>query len=121
MNDLTVSGDVGNLTVSEIYSSFGVSSIIGYFTEEILEVNIKIAYCKRCEYRKHEINAVEFTEWFESHEDECAANNKMEVNAMQTMLVTYLEIIKADPYKSTIANKRECIGHVQKRMGTRLH
>lgn len=33
---------------------------------------------------------------------------------------TYSGIIKADPYKNTTINKKECIGHVQKRMGTRL-
>ncbi|XP_074103345.1 uncharacterized protein LOC141530232 [Cotesia typhae] len=34
---------------------------------------------------------------------------------------TYSGIIKSDPYKNTTVNKKECIGHVQKRMGSRLH
>ena len=33
---------------------------------------------------------------------------------------TYAGIVNSSPYADTVVNKKECIGHVQKRMGTRL-
>ncbi|XP_066248788.1 uncharacterized protein [Euwallacea similis] len=33
---------------------------------------------------------------------------------------THSGIVKAAPYDNITVNKKECIGHVQKRMGTRL-
>lgn len=51
INHLTVSGD-GTWQKRGYTSSFGVSSIIGYFTGKILDINIKSAYCKLCEYWK---------------------------------------------------------------------
>ncbi|CAD6218328.1 GSCOCG00012915001-RA-CDS, partial [Cotesia congregata] len=88
-NDLTVSGD-GTWQKRGYTSAFGVSSIIGYFTGKILDINIKSAYCKLCEYWKKKRSTVEFEEWYESHEDECSANHKgssgkMEVDAMIEM------------------------------------
>ncbi|XP_044584531.1 uncharacterized protein LOC123265017 [Cotesia glomerata] len=143
-NELPVSGD-GTWQKRGFTSSFGVSSIIGYYTGKILDINIKSAYCKLCEYWKKKRNTVEFEEWYESHENECSANHKgswgkMEVDAMVEMFQqsetkhgvkytnyigdgdskTYSGIIKADSYKNTTINKKECIGHVQKRMGTQL-
>ncbi|XP_057339915.1 uncharacterized protein LOC130677250 isoform X1 [Microplitis mediator] len=144
INHLTVSGD-GTWQKRGYTSSFGVSSIIGYFTGKILDINIKSAYCKLCEYWKKKTNTVEFEEWYQSHEDVCSANHqgssgKMEVDAMVEMFSysetkygvkyanyigdgdskTYSGIIKSDPYENTTVNKKECIGHVQKRMGSRL-
>ncbi|CAD6216267.1 GSCOCG00011326001-RA-CDS, partial [Cotesia congregata] len=137
-NDLTVSGD-GTWQKRGYTSAFRVSSIIGYFTGKILDININSAYCKLCEYWKKKRSTVEFEEWYESHKDECSANDKgssgkMEVDAMIEMFQqsetkhgvkyanyigdgdskTYSGIIKADPYKNTTVNKKECIGHVQK-------
>ncbi|XP_044579116.1 uncharacterized protein LOC123261532 [Cotesia glomerata] len=63
-NDLTVSGD-GTWQKRGFTSSFGVSSIIGYYTGKILDINIKSAYCKLCEYWKKKRNTVEFEEWYE--------------------------------------------------------
>lgn len=87
-------------------------------------------------------------EWFQEHlsQNECTANHKgssgkMEVDSMIAMFErsikkyraryinfigdgdskTYGSIIKAAPYgQDVVINKKECVGYVQKRMGTRL-
>ena len=35
-------------------------------------------------------------------------------------LKSYNDIYQADPYEGAVVNKLECIGHIQKRDGTRL-
>lgn len=87
----------------------------------------------------------EFEEWNETHASECQANHKgssgkMEADAMIEMFQrseelygvrykhyirdgdskTYSQIVKSNPYEDTSVVKKECIGHVQKRMGSRL-
>lgn len=87
----------------------------------------------------------EYNEWYESHKESCSANHsgssgKMEVDSVIEMFKcsigkygvvyknyigdggskTYSGILKALPYGNNEVIKKECIGHVQKRMGTRL-
>lgn len=98
-----------------------------------------------CEFWKSKKSTVEFEEWEKSHEKECCANHtgssgKMEMDAILEMFQasqqkygvkytnyigdgdskTYSNIINANPYGDTPVHKKKCIGHVQKRMGSRL-
>ncbi|XP_071652157.1 uncharacterized protein [Temnothorax longispinosus] len=98
-----------------------------------------------CEVWNKKQNTSEYEEWLENHEAECTANHeelsgKMEVEAIVEMFKhsetlhgvkyenyigdgdskTYSGILNAAPYEDITVNKKECIGHVQKRMGTRL-
>nr|XP_012143883.1 PREDICTED: uncharacterized protein LOC105662864 [Megachile rotundata] len=92
--------------------------------------------------------STEFEEWQEEHieKNQCSANHQgpagnMEVTSIVAMFQrsfekyglkyknyigdgdskTYTGIINAEPYgKNFLITKKECVGHVQKRMGTRL-
>ena len=94
------------------------------------------------------LNTAEFEEWHEEHidNDKCQANHtrpsgNMEVSAVIKMFCrseekygakisnyigdgdskTYGNLVEANPYgKNFTIHKKECVGHVQKRMGKRL-
>lgn len=142
--ELTVSGD-GTWKKRGFTSLYGVSSLIGYYSGKILDLVVKSAYCKACEFWAKKTNTVEYEEWAEAHKSECSANHsgssgKMEVDSIVQMFQqseqkykvkyknyigdgdskTYTGILNAAPYGETLVDKKECIGHVQKRMGTRL-
>ncbi|XP_025995823.2 uncharacterized protein LOC113005069 [Solenopsis invicta] len=145
---LTVSRD-GTWKKRGFTSLFGVSSIIGYHSGKVLDVVVKSAYGKmrmvKCEFWGKKQDTFEYEEWLENHKAECRANHvesagKMEVEAIVEMFKrsetlhgvkyenyigdgdskTYSSILNAAPYEDITVNKKECIGHVQKRMGTRL-
>lgn len=126
-------------------SLFGVYAVVGYHTGKVLDV-IKSSYCKSCEYWMKRQNTAEYEEWQEEHADKCLSNHvgsaeKMEVAAMLEIFQrsverygvkylnyigdgdskTYSAIVATAPYGNPInIIKKECIGHVQKRMGNRL-
>ncbi|XP_067205402.1 uncharacterized protein [Linepithema humile] len=143
-SELTVSGD-GIWHKRGYTSLYGVFSIIGYFTGKVVDIIVKSSYCKMCEYWKSRTNTTEFEEWYKTHKDLCSANHqgsagKMEVDGITEIFKrsqekyavkyvnyigdgdskTYKGIIDAAPYGETVINKKECVGHVQKRMGSRL-
>lgn len=88
----------------------------------------------------------EYNEWYKSHQDNCTINHsgsagKMEVDAVKEMFLrseekhgvkyttyvgdgdskTFKGILDANPYgDGYVVKKKECVGHVEKRMGTRL-
>ena len=115
------------------------------FTGKIIDVLVKSSYCKACEPWKDKKNTDEYKEWYETHKETFSANHegtatKMEVDATIEMFRRSLEnlgvrflyyvgdgeskiytgIIKAVPYGETEVTKKECVGHVQKRIVTRL-
>lgn len=124
---------------------FGVSTLIAHNTGKVVDFEVKSAYCKMCEKQKQLLGPTQFEEWFADHKPECSANHegssgKMEVDAMVEMFrrseethnvqyayyvrdgdaKTFSAIAKSNPYADTVVQKKECVGHVQKRMGTRL-
>lgn len=89
------------------------------------------------------MNLAEFENWFEEHQEQCTKNHfgsagKMEVDAIlemfhrseekyQVKYTTYIgdgdsktfkAILDTQPYNDIIVKKKECVGHVEKRMGT---
>lgn len=140
---LTVSGD-GTWRKRGYSSLQGVTTLIGHYTGKVLDLLVKCAYCKQCEYWK--THADDFDEWMETHKNECTANHvgsagKMEVDAAKEMFMrseklhgvkytsyvgdgdckTFKGITECNPYgENCIVEKKECVGHVQKRMGARL-
>lgn len=139
--EITVSGD-GSWKKRGFSSLFGVSSLIGYYTSKVLDISVKSSFCKACTFWEKRSNTVEYEEWLQSHTDECTANHegssgKMEVDGIREMFLrsedlhnvryinyigdgdskTYKAIVDSVPYPVT---KKECINHVQKRMGARL-
>ncbi|XP_011859766.1 PREDICTED: uncharacterized protein LOC105557195 [Vollenhovia emeryi] len=140
---LTVSGD-GTWRKRGFSSHYGVSTIIGHYSGKVIDLIIKSSYCKACEYWSKTLGTVEYELWKENHEEECSNNHegssgKMEVDSIIEMFSrsiqkynvcytnyigdgdskTYKAIVDANPYEEKVI-KKECIGHVQKRMGTRL-
>jgi len=98
-----------------------------------------------CLYWKSKKSENEFEEWFQEHQDQCAANHegsagKMEVDAVREMFSrseemygvkysnyigdgdskTFKAILDLNPYDDLKVKKSECVGHVEKRMGSRL-
>ncbi|XP_071568778.1 uncharacterized protein [Temnothorax nylanderi] len=141
---LTVSGD-GSWRKRGFSSLFGVTTLIGRFTGKVLDLLVKSKYCKACEFWSKKEGTIEYEEWAESHSDNCQSNHegsagKMEVDSVVEMFSrsealhglkykyyigdgdskTFKGILDAEPYENFTVVKKECIGHVQKRMGTRL-
>lgn len=140
-----VSGD-GTWRKRGFTSLFGVSVIIGYYSSKVLDFIVKSSFCKSCEFWKKKTHTTEYEEWQERHKNDCLTNHqgssgKMEVDAVCEMFSrsmerygvkytnyigdgdskTYSGIIKSKPYDDdVIINKKECVGHIQKRMGSRL-
>ncbi|KYM99964.1 hypothetical protein ALC62_09280 [Cyphomyrmex costatus] len=145
--NLTVSGD-GMWQKRGFSSLYGVSSLIGYYTGKVLDICVKSGICQKCKIWESKLNTVEFEEWHKNHVEfgECEANHvgpagNMEVSAMIEMFQRseenhgvkykyyigdgdskmYTGVIQSQPYgEDFIIHKKECVGHVQKRMGKRL-
>jgi len=141
---ITVSGD-GSWRKRGFSSLFGITSLIGWFSGQIVDVEVKSKYCKSCEQWKKKLDTCDYDEWYKTHADVCKANHegssgKMEVDAVIEMFhrskdlhdlkyssyigdgdsKTFKGIIDSEPYEDLVVQKKECISHVQKRMGTRL-
>ena len=130
-------------------SIFGVTSLIGYFTGKVFDIFVSSSYCYMCKLLEQKLNTAEFQEWLEEHiqNDKCKAHHtgasgNMEVVAVIEMFSRSVEkygvkigdyigydvdsktssnLVKAKPYgEDCTINKKECVGHVQKRMGARL-
>lgn len=143
-NGITVSGD-GTWRKRGFSSLYGLVTLIGYNTGKIVDFIVKSKYCKACEYWNKKEDTEEYAEWIKNHASECNVNHegsagKMEVDAVIEMFQrsqtlhdvkyanyigdgdskTFKGIVDAKPYENFTVLKKECIDHVQKRMGTRL-
>lgn len=127
---VTVSGD-GTWKTRGHTSLTGVCTIIGAESGKVIETEVMSSYCKMCESS-------------EAH-DSCNRNHfgsagKMEVDGMIRIFSrsektrgikfvkyigdgdtkTFHSVCDAKPYGDIAIEKVECVGHIQKRMGTRL-
>lgn len=142
--NLKVSGD-GSWKKRGFNSLFGVTSLIGNATGKVIDAVVKSSYCKACLNWK-DTNSDEYKLWYEEHEPHCTNNHtgsagKMEVDAVKEMFSsseekygvryshyigdgdakTFKALLDSKPYGDDfVVKKCECVGHVQKRMGTRL-
>jgi len=145
-DELTVSGD-GTWKKRGFSSLFGVSTLIGKYSKQVLDTCVKSSFCAGCSSWKTKKNSdpLGYEEWLSSHEN-CSLNHsgssgKMEIDAIIEMYFrsvekhgvkyltyigdgdskTFKGILNANPYtgeKRVV--KKECVGHVEKRMGSRL-
>eukprot|EP00117_Sycon_ciliatum_P022925 scpid72803/ scgid6114/ len=130
------------------YSSlFGVFACISWRTGRVLDVQVKSRYCHECalwndEEERGVVTAQEFQEWKEQHY--CKANTKASAPGMECeaasgvwkrsvekrslVYTTYIgdgdtkgynRVYKEDSYGGVPIAKEECVGHVEKRVGTR--
>ena len=146
-NHLKVSGD-GAWKKRGFSSLFGISTLIGNFSHKVLDAAIKSSFCQACKNQEKlkETDIDEFNLWYENHEKNFTANHsrsagKMEIDAITEMFArsvekygvkyvryvgdgdskTYKGILSVNPYgNENIVEKKEYVGHVKKRMGSRL-
>lgn len=142
---LKVSGD-GTWKKRGFKSRYGVTTLIGYYSGKVIDIIVKSSYCSACSLWKNKTNSLEYEAWYEDHEEECTKNHegsagKMEVDAVTEMFLrseekfgvkyvnyigdgdskTYKAILNVNPYgEETPVVKSECVGHVEKRMWSRL-
>lgn len=141
---VTVSGD-GSWRKRGFSSLYGIVSLIGWHTGKALDVIVKSKFCKMCESWASKEGTYEYEEWKINHANECQTNHegssgKMEVDGAKEMFArsealhgiryssyigdgdckTFKGIVESHPYENFTIKKKECIDHIQKRMGTRL-
>lgn len=142
-SDLTVSGD-GTWRKAGFASLQGVATLIGARSGKVVDYVVKNKFCKACHDKKKVLSQEDFVIWEADHREQCSqthtgSSGRMESDGIKEMFLrsislydvkyvnyvgdgdskTYPEILAAHPYDVPV-NKLECVGHVQKRMGTRL-
>lgn len=144
-SDIIVSGD-GTWKTRGHTSRVGVCTVIGDKTGKVIDTEVLSTYCKACDSWKARKGTAEHKAWEKSHKDECLINHSgssgmMEVVGMIRIFErsemkhslkyvgyigdgdskTFNAVKGSSPYGSdTTISKIECVGHIQKRMGTRL-
>lgn len=144
-DEVTVSGD-GSWAKRGFTSLLGIVSLIGKFSNKVIDVIVKCKVCKACEKWVGKEDTDEYLEWYEDHQEECTANHegssgKMEVDGVIEMFKRSLEwfgikykkyigdgdsktfknLLEADIYNGDpLVEKSECVLHVKKRMYRRV-
>lgn len=93
-NELTVSGD-GSWAKRGFSSLLGIVSLIGKYSNKIVDVIIKSSICKGCQHLAQK-DPIEAECLYEDHKNECMANHegsagKMEVDEVLEMFKRSLE------------------------------
>lgn len=128
-------------------SVIGVATTIGCATGKVLDSGTRSKQCKSCEnWNKRDKNSALYRKWAAQHGDKCTLTHNGSSGSMEAAIVkdifhrsvakhnlqytrfigdgdtnTYKQIAQSQPYGPDVAvPKIECVGHVQKRMGTRL-
>ena len=140
--DVGVSVD-GTLQRRGFLSLDGTVAAISMDNGKIIDVEIMQRYCKPCQQHKEKLTPDDFDVWYEGHKQNWVANYEgsapmMEVvgakrifeRSIASRKLRYIKYFgdgdsKAyfevkDTYKPDMVNKYECVGHYQKRLGTRL-
>lgn len=138
---LTVSGD-GSWSKRGFTSRIGIVSVIGKYTNKILDVAVKSSFCGACSFWKGREGTVEFEVWNATHEPDCNVNHegsagKMEVDGIIEMFKrseelhsakygfyigdgdtnTFKMLYETKPYGDDLTvKKKECVLHVKKRV-----
>ncbi|XP_074102194.1 uncharacterized protein LOC141529520 [Cotesia typhae] len=145
--EFTVSGD-GTWKKRGFNSLFGVTTLVAKNCKKVVDTVVKSSFCQGCNLwkNKKKSDILAYNDWYEDHEEVCTINHKgsagkMEVDAVVEMFCrsvekhgvkyvkyigdgdtkTFKGILNMDPYDGDpVVEKKECVGHVQKRMGARL-
>ncbi|GFV51317.1 uncharacterized protein TNCV_3615151 [Trichonephila clavipes] len=144
-NLLTVSGD-GTWKTRGHSSLIGVCTVIGAETGKVLDREVLSSFCKGCNSYKGVQFGIKYNKWQRAHKISCRKNysvsaGKMEVDGMLRIFnrseklhnlkysncigdgntKTFNALSENKPYGDDhLIQKIECVGHVQKRMVTRL-
>ena len=129
-------------------SKNGVVFVLSVLTGKVLDFEVKTLFCHQCAKAKSQLSDAEFSEWYKLHESDCSINHTGSSDQMETegAIAIFLRSINMHKLKYTtfvgdgdsscygnvaaacaaeyddkyIVIKEECVGHVQKRMGSRL-
>lgn len=118
--------------------------VISCETGKVLDYRVQSKHCAGCKYwKKKDKSSDEYKRWKDKHND-CEINfvgssvameptgildmfrASLESNIRYTRLIadgdtkTHALVLEEQPYGSTLVEKCDCVGHVQKRMGTAL-
>lgn len=141
---LVVSGD-GSWRRRGFSSLYGIVTLMGNESGKVLDVVVKSSYCQACKnWGNRDRESAEYQEWEVNHARDCKRNHhgsagKMEPDGLIEMFVrsvdkygvkysvyvgdgdskSYKQLVERDPYGRNIM-KKECVGHVGKRMGSQL-
>lgn len=140
---LSVSGD-GSWKKRGFSSLFGIATLIGKFTHKVLDFSVKSSFCQSCSNWASKKETAEYDDWYDIHKATCSINHSgssgaMEVESMKEMFCrshllgvkyatyigdgntkTFKALLQCNTYDDLTVQKKECVGHVQKRMGKRL-
>ena len=132
-DELTVSGD-GSWERRGFSSLLGIVSLIGKYTNKLLDVVVKSRVCRGCSSWTGKTDTVEYAAWYDDHQEHCHANHegssgKMEVDGIIEMFqrseelynvkyANYIGYGDTKTFKSLnlVVRKSECVLHVKKRL-----
>ena len=140
--DTTTSAD-GTWQRRGFASLNGAVTIVGNKTGKCIEFRVKSKHCKSCKYWKYCQGTKAYDDYVSQHT--CPENfvgssgameakgvvecftNSITINKLRYAVYkgdgdtkSYSDVLAADPYPGLIVKKAECLGHVQKRVGSRL-
>lgn len=144
-SDISVSGD-GTWKKRGFTSLFGITTLIGKYSGKVIDLIVKSSHCLCCSLWESKCGTEEYNNWLDEHVDSCEINHDGSAGAMEAESVkemfrrswewfqvryttyigdgdteTFKGLLNDKPYgENCPVKKRECIGHVAKRMGTRL-
>ena len=142
--DVGISAD-GTWRRGGFSSSYGIVSSISLITGKVLDVEVMSKECRECIGWKGKEKTEGFEDWWEAHQHKCHSNFEGSSGAMDAAgcvkvfgrsveqydlrymeflgdgdSKAYNELTEASVYGEKEVEKLECVGHVQKRMGSRL-
>ncbi|GFU43177.1 uncharacterized protein TNCV_3775491 [Trichonephila clavipes] len=144
-SDIIISGD-GTWKTRGYSSRVCVCAVIGDKTGKCIDAEVMSSFCKGCDSWKQRKGSPAYKKWKILHVKECLKNHNGSAGIMETVGMvrifqrslrhrsvrytsyngdgdskTFSSITASNPYGEDITvSKNECVGHVQKRMGTRL-
>lgn len=127
-------------------SLYGLVAVVGNDTGKVIDVVVKSLFCSFCRQWKNDVGTLEFEDVMEGHKANCYVNHRGKSGAMEAtgaieLFQRSLErrnlvykhfigdgdskahkaVLNANPYgEENPVIKKECVGHVGKRMGARL-
>ena len=128
------------------YSSLnGTYTTISLKTGKVLDCEVMSRHCKACKLKENlkKTDRISYDKWYEKHQNKCTMNHQGSAGAMEVSGATrifgrsiekrglrYTEYLGdgdskgydnvVDIYPGKTVTKLECVGHVQKRVGSRL-
>ena len=143
--DIAVSGD-GTWRKRGFSSSYGVVTVLSTVTGKALDCEVMSKECRQCMQWRGKERSAEFHEWWDGHQHECHANfegssGSMDASGILNIFQRSVEghglrfveflgdgdskahklLVQEAVYGDVDIEKLECVGHVQKRLGSRLH